>query len=119
VKAVLLVEDTADLAEEIAYILEMEGFKVFLANSGYKALERLKEITPDVIITDLLMPGMDGFELIEHIRVDPLLLAIPIIILSAKTNSTDRKRGAVVGVSAFIEKPCKGYELVAIVKSLC
>lgn len=118
-KIVLLVEDTRDLLEEISHVLEMEGFEVIVANSGYQALERLREATPNIIITDLLMPGMDGFELIETIRKDPLLATIPIIILSAKTNTADKKRGAIMGVSAFIGKPCKGFELVAAVKSFC
>ncbi len=118
-KVVLLVEDTRDLLEEISQILEMEGFRVILANSGYQALERLHEEIPNIIITDLLMPGMDGFELIETIKRDPLLAAIPIIILSAKTNTSDKKRGAIMGVSAFIGKPCKGFELVATVRSFC
>ncbi|MEI9918417.1 MAG: response regulator [Bacteroidota bacterium] len=118
-KVVLLVEDTQDLLEEISLILEMEGFRVIVANSGHQGLERLQEITPNIIITDLLMPGMDGFDLIEKIKKDPLLMAVPIIILSAKTNTSDKKRGAMMGVSAFIGKPCKGFELVAAVRSFC
>jgi chemosensory pili system protein ChpA (sensor histidine kinase/response regulator) len=116
-KTVLLVEDTVDLAEEIAHILELEGFRVISANSGQQALERLHEITPDVILTDLLMPGMDGFELIERIKGDLALIAIPIIILSAKTNLSDEERRRIVGISAFIGKPCKGHQLVEAVRS--
>ena len=67
-KRILLVEDTSHLSEEIADILRLEGFLVTSANNGLRALELLHSSRPDLIITDLLMPGMDGFELIGQVR---------------------------------------------------
>jgi DNA-binding response OmpR family regulator len=117
-KRILLVEDTAHLAEEIADILRLEGYLVAVANNGLRALERLPESRPDLIITDLLMPGMDGFELIKQVRSMASLKSIPIIILSAKTSEADRIRGKEAGADAFVVKPCKTHELLASINSL-
>jgi DNA-binding response OmpR family regulator len=113
-----LVEDTGHLSEEIADILRLEGHQVTVANSGLKALEQLPELQPDLMITDLLMPVMGGFELIGRIRADATFHSLPIIILSAKTSIADRLRGKEVGADAFVGKPCKAHELVAAINSL-
>jgi len=117
-KRILLVEDTSHLSEEIADILRLEGYQIAVANSGLKALERLPELQPDLIITDLLMPGMDGFELIKKVRSSVNLKSIPIIILSAKTSAADQVLGKEAGADAFLSKPCKAHELVAAINSL-
>jgi DNA-binding response OmpR family regulator len=117
-KKILLVEDTAHLSEEIADILRMEGYQVTLANNGVRALELLPKSKPDLIITDLLMPGIDGFELIQRVRSMSSFKSIPIIILSAKTSNEDKIRGKDVGASAFVQKPCKAHELIASIHSL-
>ena len=117
-KRILLVEDTSHLSEEIADILRLEGYLVAIANNGLRALELLPSSRPDLIITDLLMPGMDGFELIKRVRSMTSFKSIPILILSAKTSEADRKRGKELGADAFIGKPCKAHELVASINSL-
>jgi len=117
-KRILLVEDTSHLSEEIADILRLEGYRVSIANNGLRALELLPSSRPDLIITDLLMPGMDGFELIKQIRSLASFKAIPILILSAKTSEADRSRGKDVGADAFLVKPCKAHELIASINSL-
>ena len=117
-KQILLVEDTLHLAEEIADALRLEGYLVSRSGSALHALTILSRFTPDLIITDLLMPVMNGFELIQHIRSTASLKSIPIIILSAKTSPADKMRGAEVGANAFIQKPCKIHELVASITSL-
>jgi DNA-binding response OmpR family regulator len=115
---ILLVEDTAHLAEEISDILRLEGFNVTVANGGALGLEFLNRTKADLIITDLLMPGMDGFELIEHVRAADALKSIPIIILSAKASEEDKARGMKVGADYFIVKPCKGHQLIEAVTRL-
>ena len=116
-KKILLVEDTAHLSEEIADVLRLEGYQVISAYNGLSALEQLNKSTPDLIVTDLLMPGMDGFDLIVQIRKIEGLQSIPIIILSAKTSETDRIRGREVGANDFVQKPCKAHELIASIDS--
>jgi DNA-binding response OmpR family regulator len=117
-KKLLVVEDTLHLAEEISDMLRMEGYNVTVGNTGSHALEILEHLRPDLIITDLLMPGIDGFELIERIRKMDWLRTIPIIILSAKTSETDLTRGIAAGADDFILKPCKSHELLASITSL-
>lgn len=117
-KSILLVEDTSHLAEEIADILRMEGYEATVAANAVNALELLLQSGPDLIITDLLMPGMDGFEFIEHVRSMAPFKSTPIIILSAMTAPEDRTHGATVGADLFIQKPCKTHELVMSINSL-
>ena len=117
-KRILMVEDTVHLSEEISDILRLEGYEVTIADNGQRALELLPESRPDLIITDLLMPKMDGFQLIQHIRSMESFKSIPIIILSAKTSTVDKIRGKEAGANAFMGKPCKGYELVASINAL-
>jgi len=115
---ILMVEDTAHLSEEISDILRLEGYQVTIADNGLRALELLPEASPDLIITDLLMPRMDGFELIQRVRSMAAFKTIPIIILSAKTSNADKIRGREAGANAFIGKPCKAHELVASINAL-
>ncbi len=117
-KKILLVEDTAHLAEEVADILKMEGFEVRVATNGIHGLELISEAKPDLIITDLLMPGMDGFEFIRNVRSQPDLKSIPIVVLSAKTAQSDRISVIEAGADSFIQKPCKAHELIASINSL-
>ena len=117
-KRILLVEDTSHLSEEIADILRLEGYQVSTATNGLLALEHLPGFSPDLIITDLLMPVMNGFEFIKQVRSMASLKSTPIIILSAKTSEADKVLAKEVGADAFIVKPCKGHELVASINSL-
>jgi DNA-binding response OmpR family regulator len=117
-KRILLVEDTPHLSEEIADILRMEGYQVTVVNNGLEALALLSEAKPDLIITDLLMPKMDGYEFVREIRSMTPFGSIPIVILSARTSAADKTHGMEVGANAFIQKPCKAHELVTSIKSL-
>jgi DNA-binding response OmpR family regulator len=117
-KRILLVEDTSHLSEEIADILRLEGYVVTISGNALDALEGLPQSIPDLIITDLLMPGMDGFEFIQHVRSMAAFQSIPILILSAKTSKEDKVRGTEVGANDFIQKPCKAHELIASVTRL-
>jgi len=117
-KRILLVEDTSHLSEEIADILRLEGYGVTIANDGLRALELLPASGFELIITDLLMPRMDGFELIRRVRSMASFSSIPILILSAKASEADRILGREAGADAFMEKPCKAHELVASISSL-
>jgi DNA-binding response OmpR family regulator len=117
-KNILLVEDTAHLAEEISDILRLEGFNARVANGGMQGLAFINETRPDLIITDLLMPVIDGFEFIERIRAMDSFQSIPIIILSAKASEEDKARGMKAGADYFLVKPCKGHQLIDAIKSL-
>lgn len=117
-RSILLVEDTVHLAEEISDILRLEGYNVISANGGVQGLECLAQSEPDLIITDLLMPGMDGFEFIERIRASDRFKFIPVIILSAKASEEEKARGMKAGADHYIVKPCKAHQLMEAVKRL-
>lgn len=117
-KKILLVEDTAPLAEELADILTLAGYKVTLAENGVRGLALLPHTHPHAIITDLIMPVMDGFEFIQRIRNMKMFMDIPILVLSAKTSPADKERANKVGATAFINKPCKIPELISMVELL-
>lgn len=117
-KKILLVEDTLHLAEEISDLLRMAGYDVMMVSNGLSALGVLKTFKPDLILTDLLMPGMDGFELIGRIRGMEDYGHVPIVIFSAKAQEEDRYRAMLVGADEFISKPCQATELLAAISTL-
>ena len=115
---VLLVEDTASLAEEIVDILRMVKFDVSLAKNGRDALKQLATVLVDIVISDLFMPELDGFELITAIKYDARLKDIPIIILSARTTSDTIDKVRELGGDLFNQKPCDSRYLVSSIKKI-
>src|SRR3990170_110139 len=109
---VLLVEDTPSLAAEIMDILRMEDFNVSLAKNGLDALNQLRVNLADIVISDLFMPEIDGFQLITEIKNDEKLKHIPIIILSARTTADTIEKVMELGADLFIQKPCDSRYLV-------
>jgi DNA-binding response OmpR family regulator len=111
-KKILLVEDTESLAENMTDLLSNLGFEVKVAMNGQEALSVLSDYRPDLIITDVLMPVMDGLTLTNTIRRDIPNPAIPIIILSAKGTPDDIKAGLDAGADIYLKKPCSVEELI-------
>ena len=115
---VLLVEDTFTLAVEIVDILRMEDFEVSVAKNGVDAIAQLRNKLSDIVISDLFMPEMDGFELIAALKKDSGLKHIPIIILSARTTSDAIDKVKELGADLFIQKPCDSKYLVGSIKKV-
>lgn len=115
---ILLVEDTPALAAEIMDILRMESYDVSLAINGRDAMQQLTLRPADLVISDLFMPEMDGFQLISALRNHPSLGETPIIILSARTTSETIDKVLALGSDLFIEKPCDSKHLVASIKKI-
>lgn len=113
-KKILVVDDEQNIGYALRVILELEGYDVTTVQSGEKALEILKEEKPDLIITDILMPEMDGWELIQHIR-EKLKLNIPIIVLTVAYPQQNHNK-IKDHISAFIRKPFDKKELIEAVK---
>lgn len=113
---VLAVDDTKVGRMLVESVLRADGHMVIEAESGMEALEMLEQIRPDLIILDVRMPGMDGFELCERIRSRPETRRTPVIFLSAACSIDERVKGLSVGGDDFIRKPFDGAELVARVK---
>jgi DNA-binding response OmpR family regulator len=115
---VLLVEDTPSLAIEIMDILRMEDFDVSLAKNGLDALNQLRVRLSDIIISDLFMPEIDGFQLITEVKKDVKLKHVPIIILSARTTPDTIEKVMELGGDLFIQKPCDSRYLVGSIKKV-
>jgi DNA-binding response OmpR family regulator len=112
---VLVVDDEARIIDFIHMNLELEGFRVLEAANGYEALERLKEDLPDLIILDVMMPGMDGFETLRRIRE---VSTVPVIMLTVRQEEGDRIRGLDLGADDYITKPVSPRELVSRVRAV-
>ena len=104
-KTILVVEDEQSMITLIRYNLESAGYIIYSVKNGHEALDYCKGDKPDLIISDIGMPGMDGFELRQSLLDDERLRAIPFIFLTAKTQSEDQLKGIRLGVSHFLTKP--------------
>ena len=114
---VLLVEDHLDTRQMYAEFLGTE-FEVVTAADGEQALDLMRAHAPDVIVTDLSLPGIDGFELIARVRADPAFPAIPIICLSGYGGHAHEQRARAAGCDRILQKPCMPDTLAAIVVEL-
>lgn len=110
---ILIVDDEPAGLHTLESILDGQGYTIVMAESGPEALEKTRLILPDVILLDVMMPGMDGFEVCRHIRNDPLLAEIPIIMLTALDDRKSLLNGLESGADDYITKPYDRYELRA------
>ena len=117
-KNVLIVDDEPDLVELVSYNLKKEGFQVTTAPDGGIALEKARKKNFDLIILDLMLPGIQGIELCRILRNDPKTERVPIIMLTAKGDEADRIRGLETGADDYMAKPFSPRELVARVKAV-
>lgn len=116
--AILVVEDDADILRQIAFNLERHGYSVITANSGADALRSMLQSRPRLLITDIMMPGMDGYELVDAVRKDELLADMPVIMLTARTEDEDVTRGYASGTDLYLTKPFRPAELLAFVERI-
>ena len=117
-KRLLAVEDDARLLEAIAICLEQQGYEVMTARSGREAFVRVAETIPDLIVSDVMMPGSDGFSLVKNLRSNPRTDLIPIVFLTAKDGRGNRLNSLRAGVDAFLTKPFEPEELVATIENI-
>jgi CheY-like chemotaxis protein len=115
---VLVADDDPIILRLLEVNLGLEDFVVETASRGEDAIRRAQELRPDVIILDVMMPGMSGYDVAEQLRQDPDTAGIPVVFLSARAQEEDRKRGHALGVAAYVTKPFDPGELVDIVRRL-
>lgn len=116
-KKLLLIDDDPNLILLVKDYLEFRGYNVDTAENGREALEVLDHNVPDMIICDVMMPEMDGYSLVKHIRQEPTTNRIPVLFLSAKGQSQDKVKGLNEGADVYMSKPFEPEELVAQVES--
>ena len=117
-KRLLVVDDDPGLLRAVAETLRAEGYEVTTARRGADALVSIAESLPDLIVSDIRMPGMDGYELVRNLRASARTKLIPIVFLTAKDETTDRIAGFRSGVDAYLTKPFEPDELVAVVANI-
>lgn len=117
-KRILVIDDEPDLVELVTYHLKKEGFTVDTAFDGETALVMIRNGHYDLITLDLMLPGMQGFELCRLLRADPNTDSVPIIIISAKGEEVDRIIGLEIGADDYMSKPFSPRELIARIKAL-
>ena len=115
---VLVVDDSLTMRKVLGRLLEREGYRVVIAKDGMDALQVLQELSPDIILTDIEMPRMDGFELLRNIRGDARIAGIPVIIISSRTAEKHRSLAQELGVNAFLGKPVQDDELITQISVL-
>jgi two-component system, OmpR family, phosphate regulon response regulator PhoB len=116
--SVLIVEDEVAIVTMLRYNLEREGFRVYNTGDGLEAITMVKEYMPDIIVLDWMLPGLTGLEICKQLRYNTDTKNIPIIMLSARGEESDRIRGLDVGADDYIVKPFSPSELVARIKAV-
>ncbi len=115
---VMIVEDEPHIVESLSFLLTREGFDVRAMDDGAAALRALEAEPPDVLVLDVMLPGLDGFELLRRLRAAPALKSLPVLMLTAKGQRRDREIAEAAGADRFMTKPFSNAELVAAVKAL-
>jgi len=114
--SILVIEDNADLAYGLRNNLEIEGYRVDVAGDGARGLARVHDLSPDLVILDLMLPGMDGFRVLRALRQEGRRM--PVLILTARGEETDKVRGLRLGADDYVTKPFGVLELLARVEAL-
>ncbi len=109
---IMVVDDSLTVRKVTSRLLEREGYRVVTAKDGVDALEQMKDTLPDIMLVDIEMPRMDGFDLTKAVRRDPRTQAIPIIVVSSRTADKHRRHAAEIGVNAFLGKPFEESDLL-------
>jgi CheY-like chemotaxis protein len=115
---VLVVDDDDVIRQLIVVNLELEGFQVHVAVDGQDALDKVKQVRPHVVTLDIMMPRLDGWEAATRLRADPETADIRVILLSARAQEADLRRGDRIGVDAYLTKPFDPDELIDTVRRL-
>jgi len=115
---IVIVEDEPDILEVLTYNLQREGFDVASSMDGVQGLELIQNLTPDLVLLDLMLPGLNGLEICRKLKADPSSHGIPIIMVSAKGEESDIVQGLGIGADDYISKPFSPRELMARVKAV-
>lgn len=115
---ILVAEDERNIVESLSFLMKRAGYEVQVAYDGRTALRLLEKIRPDLLLLDVMMPGCDGFEVVQAVKANPALASMRIVMLTAKGREVDRRRGLEFGVDDYITKPFSTRDVVSRVKAL-
>ncbi len=117
-KRILIVDDEPNIVVSLEWLMRREGFETLVAGDGPAALAAVERGAPDLVILDVMLPGMNGFEVCHRIRSDPRWSGIKVLILSAKGRDTEIARGLGLGADAYVTKPFSTKDLVAQIRRM-
>lgn len=115
---ILIVDDEPNIVVPLQFLMEQNGYDVIVAQSGEEALESIAKYVPDLVLLDIMLPGIDGFEVCQIVRLKPEWQKTKIIFLTAKGRDVDVARGMVLGADAYVTKPFSNADIVAKVREL-
>ena len=117
-KEILIVDDEPSIVIPIQFLMEQQGYSVIVAENGEDALDIIHKYKPDLVLLDIMLPGIDGYEVCEIVRLNPKYRHIKIIFLTAKGREVEIAKGMALGADAYITKPFSNAEVVEKVKEL-
>jgi DNA-binding response OmpR family regulator len=117
-KKILVIEDDPATSRLVDYSLRHEGYQVIMASNGLEGVRKARTESPDLVILDVMLPGMDGFEICHRLRSEPATAKLPILMFSAKAQEIDRDTGIKVGADDYLTKPAAPAEIVSRVAKL-
>jgi DNA-binding response OmpR family regulator len=115
---ILIIDDEPNIVLSLEFLMKREGFEVAVAGDGEAALRAMAERRPDVVILDVMMPRLNGFEVCRRIRAEPALAGVRVLMLSAKGRETEVKKGLELGADAYVTKPFSTRDLVAQIRDM-
>jgi DNA-binding response OmpR family regulator len=115
---ILIVDDEPNIVVSLEYLLRREGFETAVAADGEAALAELERGAPDLVVLDVMLPRLNGFEVCRRIRADPRFGGLKVLMLTAKSRDVEVSRGLGLGADAYVTKPFSTKELVALVRRL-
>jgi len=117
-KSVLIVDDESYIVKSLSFVMKNAGFETCSAGDGEEALQKLDEMVPDLVILDVMMPKLDGFEVCKAIRANPAWSSIKIIMLTAKGRDTEREKGLALGADDYLTKPFSTRDILKRVQEM-
>lgn len=117
-KKILIADDNENIREALTYLLEDEGYNLSLAKDGAETLRKVKEVHPDILFLDIMMPEVNGYDVCRAIKSDPALKNIYVIMLTAKGQVAEQERGKQVGADEYIVKPFSPMEILTKIKNI-
>lgn len=115
---ILVVDDEPNIVMTLEYFLRRKGFEVFIARNGQEALTAIAEQHPDLVLLDIMMPDVDGYEICEEVRRQPEYAGMRIVFVSARSRQEDIERGYAVGADLYVQKPFSNRDLLQNIQTL-